>query len=97
MPEMPFAGEDHWNAVLVAGGENFIIAARTARLDDRGNTRFSGAVDRIVEREKRIGGEHGAAGAIAGFFQGDFDRIDAAHLAGADADEHAIFCEDDRV
>ena len=45
MPEMPLAGEDHRNAVLVAGGDNFVIAARPARLDDRGHTRFGGTVD----------------------------------------------------
>jgi len=97
MPEMPLAGEDHGDAVLVAGGDNFVVAAGAARLDDRGNTRLGGAVDRVVEREKRIRGEHGAAGPIAGFFQGDFDRIDAAHLARASSDEHAIFGDDDRV
>ena len=86
MPEMPLAGEDHGNAVLVAGGDGFVIAAGTARLDDRGDTRLGGAVDRVVKREERIGGEHGAASPIAGFFQGNFDRIDAAHLAGADTD-----------
>ena len=97
MPEMPLAREDHGDAVLVAGGDDFIIATGPARLDDRGDTRLGGAVNRVVEREERIGGEHGAAGAIAGFFQGDFDRIDAAHLTGADADEHAIFGQYDCV
>jgi hypothetical protein len=94
---MALAGEDHGDAVLIAGGDNFVIAAGTARLDDRGDTRLGGAVDRIVEREKRIRGEHRAAGPIAGFFQRNFDGVDSAHLTGASADEHAIFSEYDRV
>ena len=97
MPEMPLAGEDHGDSVFIARGNDLFIATGTARLDDRGDTRRGGAVNRVVEREKRVGGEHGPAGAIAGFFQGDFDRIDAAHLAGADADEHAVLHGYDRV
>ena len=58
MPEMPAAGEDHRQAVLVAGGDHFVVAPRAARLDDGRDARRGRAVDRIVEREERVGGEH---------------------------------------
>ena len=34
MPEVAHAGEDHGNAMFVGGGDDFIIAHRTARLND---------------------------------------------------------------
>src|SRR5215213_5744832 len=73
VPEMPPTGEDHGDAVLITGGDDLVIPAGAARLDDRGNTRLGGAVDRVIKREKGIGGEHSRAGPVAGFFQGDFD------------------------
>src|SRR5262245_52566002 len=94
---MPLTGKDHGNAVAITGGDYFIIATGPARLDDRSHTRFGGAVDGIIEWEKCVGGEDGAANPIASFFQGDFDRIDAAHLAGTGSEEHPIFRDDDRV
>src|SRR3954466_2480397 len=90
VPEMPLAGEDHGDAVLVRRGDDFIIATGTARLDDCGNARLGRPVNRVIEREKCVCCEHAAASAITGFLEGDFDRIDAAHLAGAYADRRQI-------
>ena len=37
MPEVPHAGEDHRQAVLVAGGDDLVVLHRAAGLDDRGH------------------------------------------------------------
>ena len=47
--------------------------------------------------KKGIGGQDAAAGLIACLLEGDLDRVDAAHLAGADAGEGAVVRDDDRV
>ena len=61
VPEMPRPGEDHRQAVLVAGGDHLGVAARAAGLDDGRDAGRGGAVDRIVEREEGVGGQHRAA------------------------------------
>ena len=65
MLEMPPAGEDHRDAVLVAGRDDFVVADAAARLNDRGNARRGGLVDRVGEREKGIGGEDRTRGPLA--------------------------------
>ena len=57
MPKMPHAGEQHREAVLVAGGDGLGVAHRSARLGDGGNARFGGRVDVVAEREEGVGGE----------------------------------------
>src|SRR5262245_60060153 len=88
--EMPAAGEDHRDAVLVGGGGDLFILDAAAGLNNGGDARGSGAVDRVGEREKGVGRQDRALRAVAGFLDGDLDRIDAAHLARAAADERLV-------
>ena len=37
MAEVAFAGEHHWNAVLVTSVDDFLVSHAAARLDDRVN------------------------------------------------------------
>ena len=45
MAEVTFAGEYHWNAVLVASVDDFLVSHATARLDDRGNAGLGRKLD----------------------------------------------------
>jgi len=42
MPEMPHARKDHGDAMLVGGGDNFLVAHGAARLDDGGSAGLDG-------------------------------------------------------
>ena len=52
---MPGAREYHGNSVFVGSLDHFLIAQRTTRLDDRGDSRCSRIVEPIPKREERIG------------------------------------------
>ena len=54
-------------------------------------------VDRVGEGEEGVGGQHRAADPIAGLADGDLDGIDAAHLPGAGAQQHAVLGHHDGV
>ena len=56
-----------------------------------------GDVGAVAEREEGVGGQHGPAGPVAGLLDGDPDRVQPAHLAGADAQELAVLGHHDRV
>src|SRR5689334_4666103 len=60
VPEMAHAGEDHRHAVLVRGGDHFVVAPAATGLHDRLDAVFRGGIDAVAEREERIGC-HGAA------------------------------------
>src|SRR5699024_3848772 len=49
MPEVADAGEDHGDAVLVGGGDDFAVAHRTARLDHRLDAGRGSRVDAVAE------------------------------------------------
>src|SRR5262245_19504244 len=91
------ASEDHRNAMFVARRDYFIVAARAPRLDDRAHARSGGLVNRIVERKKSVGSEHCTPRTIAGFFDGNFNGIYAAHLASSGTDKRLVFHQHDRV
>ena len=86
MAKMPHAGEDHGQAVLVAGGDGFGIADRAARLDDSADAGAGRFVHVVAKWEERIGGEHAARDAVAGLAHRHVRRIHAAHLPGAHAE-----------
>ena len=54
MAEVAAGGEDHRDAVAVAGGDHFVVAAGAAGLDDRGDAGGCGGADRIVEGEEGV-------------------------------------------
>ncbi len=94
---MTHAGEDHGEAEAVGGGDDVGIANGAAGLDDGGCAGFSDDFKPIRKREEGIGSgdasgerEHRLHGAEAG-------RIDAGHLAGANAERLTVARVDDGV
>src|ERR1043165_4784524 len=85
MPEMPDSSEDHRQAVLVRGGDCLSVAHRAAGLDDGGDAVTGGLVNAVAEGEKGVGGEHGAFDGKLRAHRADAHRINARHLARADA------------
>ena len=57
MPEMAHEGEDHRQAALVGGGDDFVVADRAAGLDDGGGARLCGCNEAVGEGEERVGGD----------------------------------------
>ena len=107
MPEMPRAGEHHGDAVVVGGLDHLVVAHRAAGLDHGGGAGLDRDQKAVGKREEGVGGDDRAAGErcrqarrrgrILGLARGDAGGIDAAHLAGADADGGAILGIDDGV
>ncbi|MCS6948463.1 MAG: hypothetical protein NZM12_12690, partial [Steroidobacteraceae bacterium] len=54
--EVPYAGEDHRDAVGVGRRDHFRIALAAARLDNRRDPVLGGDVDAVAKRKKRIRG-----------------------------------------
>src|SRR5690606_30008061 len=72
----------------------------TTGLDDAADTHLGGVVDAVAEREEGVGRHHRAfhfQPGMLGLDGGDAGGIDAAHLAGADADSLAVFRVNDGV
>ena len=96
MPEMPRAGNTMAMLCLSAASITFLSRIGSARLNDRRCAGLDCDQKTIGEREERIGRDHRTFGQrtfelhlFRGIFRlarGDACGIDAAHLAGADAD-----------
>ncbi len=97
MSKVPATGEEHRHAVFVAGGDHFRVISGSTRLDDGRNSRLGRDVNSIAKREKRIGRHHRALAAVTRFLRGQSDRIDAAHLPGADAHHHPRAGQHNRI
>ena len=97
---MPHPGEDHRDAMLVGGSNNFVVLDRAAGLDDRFGATVGGFVEAIAKWIKGIRGDRRAFEIEpmgGGAQHGDLGRIDAAHLAGSDAEHLVRRCEHDGV
>src|SRR5580692_4653753 len=92
--EMPHAGEYHGHSEPVGGGDYVVVADGSAGLDDGDGSGFGGFFDAVGEREKSVGGDNASGERRLRFHHGDFDGVDAAHLAGANADGGALFRKD---
>ncbi len=95
MAEMTHVSEDHRDAVLVGGSNNFIIANGTARLDHTGDAHCRRSINAIAEREEGVGSHGGTLhlqSFVSGFDAGNFGRVNAAHLARANTDRHVVAC-----
>jgi hypothetical protein len=46
--EVPESGQCHRNAVFVRGGDDLVILARTARLDDRPDAKLGSQIDVVA-------------------------------------------------
>ena len=58
MPEMPHAGEEHGDPVLIGGLDDLFVANAAAGLDDGGYARFGGGIDAVTEGEEGIRSQH---------------------------------------
>src|SRR5690606_29192911 len=98
--EMPETGEHHGDVVLVGCSDHLFVAHRAAGLDDRGGAGLGKHVEAVAEGEEGVRGDHAAGdlqAGILGLDLGDAGGVDPAHLAGADADGHAVLAIDDGV
>ena len=80
--------------------DDLVVALRAARLDERGDAGVERELRPVGEREERVAREHRAGRVVAelaGLLDRDPHGVDAAHLAGADADRLAALREHDRV
>ena len=60
MPEMADAGEDHRHVTLVRGGDDFLIANRSARLNRAGGAGVSRRDEPVRKWKKRVARDRGA-------------------------------------
>src|SRR5687768_13153092 len=89
---MAVAGKNHGDVAFIGGGNDFGVADGAAGLDRGGGAGFGGGDEAVREREKSVAADHAAFERQAGFARfpnGDAAGIDAAHLAGADAERAA--------
>ncbi|MPL60780.1 hypothetical protein SDC9_06342 [bioreactor metagenome] len=105
--EVPHAGEHHGQATLVRRVDHFLVAHRAAGLDHAGGARLDRLEQAVGEGEEGVRGDgralrrafgkaHGLRHPF-GLLRGDHRAVDAAHLAGADADGLAGLGIDDGV
>ena len=89
MSKVSHAGEDHRDAMFVGGSDDFVVLDRAAGLDDGFGAGVGRFVQAVAERIEGVG-SHGRSFEIqavgGGTHDRDFGRIDAAHLASADAE-----------
>ena len=107
VPEVPVPGEHHREARRIGGLDHLVVAHRAAGLDDGGGAGLGGGEETVGKREESVGRDHRIlgerrrqTGGLGGFCRlpgGDARGIDAAHLAGADADRRSVLGIDDRI
>lgn len=90
MPEVSDPSKDHDEVVLIGGLNHFGVPDGPARLDDGRNTAFSGGINGIPKREKRVGGHDAPGNGFLRFFNGETRGINPAHLSGADANRFMV-------
>src|ERR1700687_3911893 len=92
---MAHTGEDHGEAETVGGGDDVAVAHGATWLNDRGSASFGGFFDAVGKWEEGVGRDDAAEQRRLRFHYCEFDGVDAAHLAGADAEGGAIASEDE--
>ena len=94
---MTNAGKEHGEAKMIGGGDDFRIALRTAGLNDGGRSGFGDFFDTVGKRKESVGRGDGACERELGFHGAKLRGVDAAHLAGANADGLSVARVDDGV
>ncbi len=87
---MADSGEDHGDAQSVGGVDDLGVADGAAGLDDGGCAGLGDGFEAVGEWEEGVGGGYGALEREDGFHGAEAGGVDAAHLAGADADGLAV-------
>src|ERR1700737_899124 len=86
IPEVTLTCEDHRQAAIVRGSNDFRVAHRAARLDHSAHAGASQDVETVPKWKEGVGSGEGAGRWRGRFHNGHPGRVDAAHLAGADPD-----------
>ena len=86
--------------MFIGRGDHFRVAHGTAGLDHGPDPGLRRHVQAVPKGKERIRGHDRARQRqffVRGLLRGDARAVDAAHLARADAERHAVFGIDDRV
>src|SRR4051812_38953122 len=78
--EVADVGEDHRDAGVVGGFDDFVVFFAATGLRDGDDAGAGGGLQAVGEGEESVGGEHRALRALTGFFAGDLDGRDARGL-----------------
>jgi hypothetical protein len=54
MPEVPSAGHDHRETVLVGGGDHFLVTLRAAGMHDGGRAGLGYSIEAVAKRKERV-------------------------------------------
>jgi hypothetical protein len=85
---MTYAGEGHCEAAFIGGGNYFIIANRTARLDHAGRASIRRRDEPVREREKGVAADSASfqgEARLVSLPDGDARGIHSRHLTCTDA------------
>jgi len=91
MLEMTDAGKYHRYIVLVSRSQNFFVPNGTPRRNNGSNTIFSGLVNGVPEREKRIRSHDSSLQRLACFLNREAGRVNPAHLPRSNTKNFPIF------
>ena len=72
MFEVAHSGESHSDAGFVAGGNNFVVADGSTRLNDKLCAHFARGINAVGKREEGFGNEYALADDLLNFVFGDF-------------------------
>src|SRR5580698_5545211 len=97
MAEVADAGEDHGHAEFVGGRDDVLVLDRSSGLNDGGSACRSNSFEAVGEREERVGCSDRSDERQNGLLRAELCRVDAAHLAGADAGGLAVAGVDDGI
>src|SRR5579883_603155 len=95
--EMPQAGQHHDQSQFISGVDGVLIAHAATGLNDRPDASRRRRTYRIVKRKNASAGQYASLRLFTGLIQGNFDRANAVHLPGTNAQGGAIAGDDDRV
>ena len=88
MPKVANAGKYHSNVRLIGRLDNLIVTHRSTGLDNRRDSSSGSRIDAVSEWEERIRGHYRTLYfqlLIGSLYSSDSGAVDAAHLAGTDA------------
>ena len=74
MPKMPYASENHSQAVLVSRDNRFLITDRSTRLDDSFDASGCDFFDIVRKGEEGVRSQSSAVKAIFGLLNSNLDR-----------------------
>src|SRR5580658_3167564 len=95
--EMALVSEDDGSGAGVGQVDGLFVFQRASRMDNTGHSSVEKQFRSIGEWEKGIAAGDGTGGAAGGLGDRQTRGRRTVHLAGANADQHLILCQYDRV